>query len=97
MFTRFILVCFVIGFFSWLIFADYLWYLYVMDIDKFWITVSIAGIVLVFSSFWMVLSARLSEIENRPCACCGSTSREYGPEGLNPYCPHCGEPDSDGD
>ncbi len=43
MFTRFILACFAIGGFLWLIFADYLWYLRVMDIDKFWITISITG------------------------------------------------------
>ena len=64
MFTRFILVCFAIGFLFWLILADYLWYLYVMDIDKFWITISIAGFILLASSFWMVLSARLNNIEH---------------------------------
>lgn len=102
MFKRVILICAVVGFLLWIVFADYLRGLWIIDRDQFWIVLSVAGFILFFSSFWMVLSARLNEIEFNineaefePCKTCGSTSREFGPNKTGAYCPHCGEPDSD--
>ncbi len=70
MYSRVLIFLVVVGLLCWLVFADYLFGLWLIDKDHFWSIISAAGIIFILSSFWLYCSAiendadfRIAELE----------------------------------